>query len=539
MQGPETMRRGRIFSAITDTHLRKVRLEWGLALPIAIYLGLVLSHIGAILANIQSFADATSAQVIGEFLGERDASGVLLGGSWYSVLVFERLTRWVPDHRALWDLTPFLTAAIAIALMGWAAAQVAGRRAGLLTLALLICASPVMLQQEAWIIDHMTCCYSLALLAALLVWLQTRGGSVGQPFTAVAVLVVGVVVGIGMASEKLLEITGPGPLLVSSVATWRAYPSRKTAQAAGWTLAVVAVSVVVALVVTSIMRGARVYQIPVTITFASADLISTNVKDWWVALVALGNGSFFEQTLSFASVLYLVCGVLTLLGVVQLPRLARWSFDRRRTEFASGPLSAYLGFWALSAATLSVAFIVSTASKVGNSQLFLSGIIFAVAATIPVYAKCGERARLVVLAGITVFALTSTIAVLRGGSLREITTGPTRRVALQVADAAERLGVTHGFAGYWDASPLTWSSHSRVKIAPYYACANKMCPGPVNLIGSWYTLSPGERTFLLIDPGHALSLPAPPPELGPASRVDHLGKLTMYVYDYNIALYMR
>ena len=86
------------------------------------------------------------------------------------------------------------------------------------------------------------------------------------------------------------------------------------------------------------MKSSHVVQVPVTISFASAEVISTNFKSWWVTLVTLGNGPFFGQKLSIASVLYLICGALTLGGVIQMLRLTSWSFPRDlREDVESAP----------------------------------------------------------------------------------------------------------------------------------------------------------------------------------------------------------
>ena len=61
-----------------------------------------------------------------------------------------------------------------------------------------------------------------------------------------------------------------------------------------------------------------------------------------------------------------------------------------------------------------------------------------------------------------------------------------------------------------------------------------LCPFDLHVISSWYTPRPSTRSFLLTDPRLPL-VPAPTPGLGRPSAVYRVGRLTMYVYPYDIA----
>ena len=96
------------------------------------WLGLLFASFGAIVEVIYANADISSAPVIGELFPKApsDASTVLGYHPWYTTLWFELATHWVPFHRQLWEVGPWVAAVAGIVLVAWSAAKVAGRWAG-------------------------------------------------------------------------------------------------------------------------------------------------------------------------------------------------------------------------------------------------------------------------------------------------------------------------------------------------------------------------------------------------------------------------
>jgi hypothetical protein len=97
--------------------------------------------------------------------------------------------------------------------------------------------------------------------------------------------------------------------------------------------------------------------------------------------------------------------------------------------------------------------------------------------------------------------------------------------------------VTYGYAGYWDASSLTWSSREQVLVRPLSECGNPagaaICPFFLERVPSWYV--PQQRhTFLLVDPAsqYVVTLPA---GLGPPLESFSIGPMRMYIYPYDVA----
>jgi hypothetical protein len=514
--------------------------KWALLLIGAFYLAVVVRYFATILANIEIDADASSSHVIAELYAHKGAGNDYLGDiPWYSTLFFELATKWLPAHREIWEVGPFVLGLAAVAAMGWAASRAADARMAIVTVVLLVCASPPMLNYMLWLNDHMASCYSLAVVAALLMLLQTRGDSIRSPLLAGLVILAGIVVGVNMASDKLLVISAPTSLTISSIAAWRLYPGRRTARAARWAVVAVITMAVVTLATTAIMHSARVYPAPFRISFASSQQIATNLRYWWESIAILGNGSFFEAPATLTSGLALTCAFLTVATVVLMPRLVSRDIASRKAghRATDAPTSSYLIFWTSTAVLLSVAFIVSDVSVGLETARYLTGVIFAAAAIAPVLARRTTAARTAMIVGASVFALASTKALLNSSLIKEPATGPTREVAREVADAAEMLDATQGYAMYWDAAPLTWSSDMRVRAYPVFACARKqLCPGPLNAFSSWYQPRPSEHTFLITDTNEPY---VPPGKFGRPIATYHFGTITMYVYGDDIAHYLQ
>lgn len=111
---------------------------------------------------------------------------------------------------------------------------------------------------------------------------------------------------------------------------------------------------------------------------------------------------------------------------------------------------------------------------------------------------------------------------------------PSYRLANEVEQIARNDHLTVGYAGYWDAAPITWASHMSVKVYPVEDCQVGLCRFDLHQISSWYRPRAGASSFLLADPSQPIEA-SPPADLGAPSAVLHVGPATMYVYPYDIA----
>jgi hypothetical protein len=112
----------------------------------------------------------------------------------------------------------------------------------------------------------------------------------------------------------------------------------------------------------------------------------------------------------------------------------------------------------------------------------------------------------------------------------------TTQVAGEIAQIAAREHLSVGYAGYWDAAPITWSTGFGVHVYPVSVCDQRehLCRFDLHFISSWYRPRAHTRSFLLTDPALA-NVWTRTPDLGRPSSVYRLGRVTMYVYPYDLA----
>ncbi len=507
------------------------------------YLLLIFVKFNQVIGTTYLNADAASAPVIGELYGGSPAHRQVFLGQmgWFSTLMFEVATRWLPLHRQLWEAAPYAMALASVALISWAAWRVAGRWAGVITGVLLLCAGPQSLMLLFSLNDHSTTWFSLALLAGLLVFFQLPPAWLGRWSGALIVLVAGAVIGVNAASDLVLLVAGILPLLIAAGVAWILRPARASARAWWWLVAVVGVAAVFDELTHKLARHENVL-IPanqVHNQLAAAEAIPTNFKLWWQSVMVLGNGNFFSQVLGFTSTLQLICAVLALLAVVLVVRFA-WrelavSLPRRAELLGdvSAPRIAWCAFCGSSAVLLSASFVFSSNPIDIDSDRYLLGVIYAAAALVPLLARRAVVSRALVTAGATIFAFTGLVSLFEN---QELASGnPNYGLYKQVAQIAAREHLSVGYADYWDAAPIMWSTHFKVRAYPVQDCAPNMCWSYLHMITSWYTTPrPGQRSFLIADPAQPVSA-APTPNLGKPSAVHQIGTLTMYVYPYDIA----
>jgi hypothetical protein len=544
-------------------------LTWTPLVLAAAYLLTVAIQFNQIVAATYLDADAASAPVIGQLYGGAPAHReVVLGQmAWFSTLMFELATRWLPLHREIWEAAPYAMALASAALIAWSLWRLAGRWAAAIGGVLVLCAAPHTLHLLFSLNDHSPTWFSLTLLAGLLVALELAADGLSVPLTILAVLVVGAIVGINMASDTLLIAVGVLPALLATAGAWALVPGRPAARAWALTLATIAVAVVGDVLTRALMHHENV-TIPAEVSqtaLASGEAVASNFKLWWQSIAVLGSGNFFSGTLGFTTALEVACAMLALVAVVVLvPRIAwqevarAWrartlgalgkqqpqehsaqaaagiAADAHSPLTAAAPRIAWCIFWGSSAVLLSVGFIVSAVPVDIYSDRYLVGLIYAAAALIPLLAGGSILRRLAVAGGTIVFAFSGLVALWQGQVTANIGNYPSDSVSGQIAQVARREHLKIGYAGYWDAAPITWATHLQVHVYPVQACGAGLCPFSIHYISSWYTPHPGIHTFLISDPTQPVAAP-PVAALGKPIAVHQIDELTMYVYSYDIA----
>jgi hypothetical protein len=519
---------------------------WAPLLFVAAYLVTLALQFNQLLANIYLNADAASAPVIGQLFGATPGHPLVILGhlGWYSTLLFELGTRWLPLHRQIWEVSPYAMALCSAALMGWGAWRVAGRWAGAITATIILCASPGTLALLLALNDHAPTWFTIALLGAFVVLLEQRADSLAVVWLSALAIVVGVILGANAASDVLLTIAGAVPFLLAVGGTWVLHPSRRTARAGAFALATCLVAVASSVLVHAFMRHENVVSASDANTkvLVGAEAVGTNFKLWWQSVAVLGNGNFFGQTLDFSSALAFACAAITIAGVLLAVRVARGEFvqalaARRRSshEPEQSVRLAWCLFWASSLVLLSVAFVFSGIPENLQSSRYLVGVIYAAAALVPLLGGRGLLTRAALTAAVTLYAFTGWLALAQHRIVAPVS--PTDQLAGAIAKIASREHLSVGYAGYWDAAPITWATHLRVKVFPVDDCDGSLhlCAFELHIITAWYTPRPGAKTFLLSDPAYPAEPSAPTPDLGKPIAVHQIGSVTMYVYSYDIA----
>ena len=99
-------------------------------------------------------------------------------------------------------------------------------------------------------------------------------------------------------------------------------------------------------------------------------------------------------------------------------------------------------------------------------------------------------------------------------------------------------GLDHGYAGYWDAAPITYLSDFRALTYPVGVCTGGagLCEFSLHTMDSWYEPKPGVRTFFVHDTRDIPVNPGPPPSRWGRPLAEAAdGHLRLYAYAYDIA----
>jgi hypothetical protein len=319
----------------------------------AAYLVLVAIEFHQFVDATNWFSDSSASYVIAQTLGSAPSGRhVVLGQfGWYTTLWFFLVTKGLPLHRQIWEAVPYIVALLGAGLVSWASWRAIGRRAALLTLVVLVCASPDVLVILLSPTLHTSTYFTVSLLAAYLVLLATVPRARRGPYAVAGAVGVGLMTGANAASDSLAWIAAVGPFVLAGVGLWGL---RRTAAARQVALAVLATSAVTAIagaVASAVMRADGFSTKPPRAVFASFEQTVNNVKLLVQVVLKMGGGSIFEQRVGGHGLLTLACAAIALIGVA-IPFVLLWRLVR---EPATAEPDAALGrpafvlFWGLCA----------------------------------------------------------------------------------------------------------------------------------------------------------------------------------------------
>ncbi|MGH9127022.1 MAG: hypothetical protein ACRDZ8_20200 [Acidimicrobiales bacterium] len=538
------------------------KVTWGVPLSLgAVAAVLVVVYFSRIMRVIQLNPDSAWAPVLVRDLGRDHRGGLVLVGTaaHFTTIWFLEVTRSLPFRGAIWDVAPGLFYLGGLALTGWACWRAAGRYPAALCIAAGLgvnatVLSTVMaegLRGNTYVAD--------AVGGAFLVWWVNRpdplNGHTSRPdrripewtLPAVVVIFVIVVSGTSLASDPLFLASGFLPFLFAPVALWAVRRDRPSGRFAALTTSMSIATAGLAVAVNNVMssHGYRKRYETTGYALVSSKVAAKNLVRFGNQLRLVGNAISIPGRLTLTKASFDVMG-LFLLAAVAVALVLTGGAWRRQLRARKPVISDHVGFifmtyWVGSGLAVFAAFCLTSFAE-GTSPLsrYVLPVLFALAAVAPVGAVGIGWRRLVVAAGVSLFC-GITIAHL-GFSLTaaENAFHPLVAQGQNVIDFLESQDVTTGYAGYFDANPLTLQSGLRVHFYPVVACrapiSSDLCPFYVNARTAWYTPRAGTRTFLLTNtttPAYVAALPTV--DLGTPAMVRRFGELTVDIYDYDVA----
>jgi hypothetical protein len=194
-------------------------------------------------------------------------------------------------------------------------------------------------------------------------------------------------------------------------------------------------------------------------------------------------------------------------------------------------------YWTVSIVGVSLVFVITTAPEGIAAVRYLTTLWPALLALVViVYGRIATTGLALLAAGC---AILGCIGLARGNYTPRIDEPPNGREADLVAQFAEENDLDHGYAGYWDAAPISVQSGFDVRVYPIEPCGPQVdtyCQFHSHQIEAWYEPQSGVRTFFVVNrQGLAPATRPPPAKWGRPFETAQLGDLTVYAYDYDIS----
>jgi hypothetical protein len=533
---------------------------WSPVFFAAVYAVALLATLGSVVAAIYSSADIASAPYIGELYAHAPhGAQVVLGNiPWYTTLWFESLTRSFPAHRVLWELAPWIFNLIGIGLVSWTASKVGDRWAAMIVAVTLACSGagllPILFASSVHALAYVHVC----VLGAFTVLLASQSGLIGgrlwlhlATLTAVVVLT-----GAGIASDKLVTVGGLVPFAIASVTLALLSPGGAARRFAASGAAVTAGSIVTAEVIGAVMRHEHVVAAPFHIGFSPLNELAHHAGLLVQSLAVMMNGDLWGFGFSMTPALALLCAATLFLAAfagarysgVMVREIAAWHRSAGASTEQATTRAAYVSYWASSALVLSVAFVFSTVPVDVNAKRYVVTTAYAIVALAAVAAAGRTWTKAIATAGACAIVAGSAVNIVHRDIQRQLGAHPGSDVANQLRRWASSEHLVYGYAGYWDAAPLGWDTHTQVQVYPVWPLARcfgqlpkqsgHLCHSSFHQISSWYRPRVGARTFLVLDTRQLAANGIGLVEIASLGKPEQIAKfqqLTVYVYPYDIA----
>lgn len=511
-------------------------------LAVAFVVGSLFRFSAAVMWN----SDAASPSLLVESLGGGNNGQTVLGDiSSLADLLGFMATRWIPDHRAVWDVLPYATALGGILLLAAAVRRLAGNRAAALTFSLATAVSVPILFAQVAPAFHGTTWTLACVLAFALVWLQGRDGQVAKPKLFAGAVGLGVIAGIGLASDPLLLIVGIVPFVIATLLSlrWRREGLDRRQGIAGLVTGVV--SIAVAVTASQVASGfglvtSRGYRGANPLALASLNEIVTHFAQLWrnlLTLIGVANGSSVPtHWYGYPTIAVALAALGSLL--LALVQILRRNPSHPRAE------QGFLVFWASSIVLLIAGYVVSA---IPNAEIdgpqnarYLVPLCLAVSATLPILWRGQAFTQLATAAAAAVLIVPGFISVVTAEMATGRERGPIARQAPAVEAWLTEQQATVGYGGYWDAASLTFQTGLVVRaVEPCEPDLRAtLFPRIINTRRGWYRPTGARRSFLLVNTQPSSGITRADAraagDLGPPAVVRTFGTMSALIYDYDL-----
>jgi len=520
---------------------------WAAGVGGVAYLGLVAANWSSIVAAVFSNSDAAAPGVIAECLVVRGCAHgqVVLGQiSYFTTLWFDLATAGLPFHHALWRVAPYLLSLVGVGVLTWTGWRLGGRRPAILSFAIGVASSSVVLYASVAQAFHATTWFSTIVLGSVLA-VAARRPNLSRRWIVMSSAGLSLLVGANLASDPLLGVGGLLPFVAAPAVIWVRTRGPADARIAAFAAATVSGAVAVAAAVASVMGAWGFTTAPLIggrAGLARPGELGHNLVLLGNDLAALadagpiGSGSIAIRV-ARTMILMVAAGVVVLV-VYQAGRPIIGRAQEARS--ADRARSLYLLFWGTMVIVLCFSFLVSNvpAGTGAASSRYLIGLSYAAAAVLPLLPLRSSRGSTTVAFAAAAFCVASCLAVARGDLPAAKAQLPLVRYGDSVLRDLEQRGLTRGYGGYWEAASLSSKSADSILVAPVAVCrvshADLLCPYRLNAISSWYRPGSSTRSFLITDAtrdsfGDAMG------RLGSPSETIRYGPITLRIYDHDIA----
>jgi hypothetical protein len=524
--------------------LRGISLErlaiWIALAAVAVFVVWFAIRIREIVIAPYQNADLGSSLLLAEFFPDRGSGAVVLGKyPWYEGLLPLHWTRWLPEHVAVWKAAPYVIYGLTVLLVGWTVKRTVSLRAGLVVALAMAAPAPFVIYMLGVPNQRLPVLAHTVVLAAFLVTIP-RFACWRRPLQALWAGGLALTLAPGVASDALMYMAAVIPFLAAVGLGWRL-------RLLSWELAGVAAGACLAGVAGGWLLEALaehnriVFNHGEGFEMATAGVVVHNVAVLFESVALFAHGTFAHVDLQInafnaarEAVAVAAIAATAIFGFVLARSAPRILGDEARTV-EQRLLAIY---WGASIAAVSIAFIITTAPTDVNSVRYVTTFWPALLTLIAIFYGRRAISWLALLAAGC--AILGSAELARGLYTPAAGAPPDGREAELVEEFAEANRLDHGYAGYWEASPLSIQTDFRVPVYPIEQCLlpeqDHYCPNRIHFIESWYEPKDDVGTFYVVNANRTPPFLEPPPaQWGLPIATATLGDLTIYAYDYDIA----